>query len=173
MLTKNQENWINHLSDDSKVRIVPFDPTSQEKFEEVKKIIQSELGKAVEVKHRGASSLGISGQDEIDVYVPVAQKQFDSFLAPLNKLFGKAKSHYPLERARFVTFIDGKHIDVFLINKDGSDWSDSIKFEDYLRSNPEALEQYRVLKESGNGLSTREYYRKKIQFINSILAKIR
>ena len=172
MLTKDQEKWINHLSDDSRIKIIPFDPTSQEKFEKVKLIVQSKLGREMEVVHRGASSLGISGQDEIDVYVPVFEKQFDSYLVSLIELFDKPKSHYPLERARFVTYVDGKHIDVFLINKEGSGWLNSVKFENYLRTNHAVLEEYRILKESGDGLSIREYYRKKIEFYNSILSKI-
>lgn len=172
MLTKEQEKWINHLSDDSKIKIIPFDPTSQEKFEKVKSIVQSKLGRETEVVHRGASSLGISGQDEIDVYVPVLENQFDSHLAFLTELFDKPKSHYPLERARFATYVDGKHIDVFLINKEGFGWLNSVKFENYLRTTPTVLEEYKRLKELGDGLSTREYYRKKIEFYNSILSKI-
>lgn len=37
MLTAKQKKWIDHLSDETKIKIVPFDPTSQEKFERVKK----------------------------------------------------------------------------------------------------------------------------------------
>ena len=71
-----------------------------------------------------------------------------------------------------MTYVDGKHIDVFLINKEGSGWLNSVKFENYLRTTPTVLEEYKRLKESGDGLSTREYYRKKIEFYNSILSKI-
>jgi GrpB-like predicted nucleotidyltransferase (UPF0157 family) len=172
MLTKEQEKWVNHLSNDSKIKIIPFNPSCQEKFEKVKKIIQSKLGETIKVKHRGASSLGISGQDEIDVYVPVPANNFNNFINPLTELFGNPKSHYPLERVRFVTFESGKHVDIFLVNKEHKSWSDSLKFEKYLRSSPETLEEYRKLKESGNGLGTREYYQKKIEFFNDVLGRI-
>lgn len=172
MLTQDQEKWINHLSDTDKVKIVPFDPNCQEKFEKVKKIIQSKLGETIRIEHRGASGLGISGQDEIDIYVPVQPNRFDSLAVSLTELFGKPRSYYPLERVRFVTSEAEKHIDVFLINEEHQGWLDSVKFESCLRSNPETLEEYRKLKESGNGLSTREYYRKKIEFINNVLTKI-
>ncbi len=172
MLTKKQEEWINHLSDESTIKITPFDPNCEEKFEKVKSIICSKLGKETKVEHRGASSLGISGQDEIDVYVPILQNQFDSHIFTLTELFGKPRSCYPLERARFATDIDGKHVDVFLINEEGDGWVDCVKFENYIRATPEALDEYRKLKESGNGLSVREYYRTKIEFINLVLAKI-
>lgn len=171
MLTSEQEKWINHLSDDSKIKIVPFDPTSQEKFEKIKSIIQAKLGESIKVEHHGASRFGISGQDEIDIYVPVSERQFDEYLEPLTELFGKPRSHYPLERARFITTIEEKHIDVFLINETGGGWLECLMFEERLKSEPTILDKYRKLKENGNGLSVREYYRNKIEFINSVLGK--
>ena len=169
MLTPEQEKWINHLSDQDQITIIAFDASAQQKFEAVKARIQAVLGKNVRVEHRGATHLGISGQDEIDVYIPVAASQFNSLLDPLTVAFGPARSHYPLERARFVTFEAGKHIDIFLINDSSQSWLEGVKFEDYLLSHPTALERYRLLKEEGQGLSTREYYRRKVEFINEIL----
>lgn len=172
MLRKDQKEWINHLSDDSKIKIVPFDPSSQEKFEKVKLLIQSKLGHETQIEHRGATSLGISGQDEIDIYIPVLRGDFNKYLKPLTELFGEPRSHYAFGRARYVTSIDGKHVDVFLINKEGSGWTEGLRFENYLKENPQVLEEYRKLKESGDGFSTREYYRRKIEFINDILEKV-
>ena len=170
MLTPDQEKWIAHLSDNDHITIVPFDETAKDKFEAVKMKIQVALGGDIRVEHRGATSLGISGQDEIDVYIPVPEGQFNPMLAPLTTAFSEPRSHYPLERARFVTFEEGKHIDIFLINKSCKAWVDGVKFEDYLKSHRTALNQYRLLKESGQGLSTREYYRHKIEFINDVLS---
>jgi len=172
MLREDQQKWISHLSDDSKIKIVPFDPSSQEKFEKVKLLIQSKLGNTIQIEHRGATSLGISGQDEIDIYIPVLPDEFNKHIKPLTELFGEPRSHYALERARFVTSEAEKHIDVFLINKEGTGWIEDLKFENYLKEHTRALEEYRKLKESGDGLSTREYYRRKIEFINDILEKL-
>ncbi len=169
MLKEDQKKWIDHLSDDSKIKIVPFDPSSQEKFEKIKLLIQSKLGDKMQIEHRGATNLKISGQDEIDVYIPVSLKEFNKHMIPLTELFGEPRSHYVLERARFVTRKDGKHIDIFLINKNSSGWLESLKFENYLKNHPETLEEYKKLKESGNGISVKEYYQRKIEFINDIL----
>lgn len=114
MLTPEQEKWLAHLSDQDHVTIIPFDPTAQEKFKAVKAKIQAALGDNIRVEHRGATDMGISGQDEIDIYVPVPEDRFNALLAPLTAAFGKPRSHYPLERARFVTFEAGKHVDIFL-----------------------------------------------------------
>ncbi len=172
MLTPEQQRWVDHLSDTDTIKIIPFDPTAEEKFLEVKKRIQLVLGEEQTVQHRGATSLGISGQDEIDVYIPVHPHEFDSQIQPLTKLFGNPGSLYPLERARFETEIRGKHITVFLINQKSKALINGITFEAYLRSNPQALEEYRQLKELGAGLSIREYYRRKIEFINEILGLV-
>lgn len=172
MLREDQKKWINHLSDDSKIKIVSFDPSSQEKFEKVKLLIQSKLGSEIQIEHRGATSLGISGQDEIDIYIPVLPDEFNKYINLLTELFGEPRSHYAIERARFVITEAGKHIDVFLINKEGVGWIDGLRFENYLEEHPQALEEYRKLKESGDGLSTREYYRRKIEYINDILEKV-
>jgi len=169
MITPQQQKWIDHLNDKDRIVIKPYDSTTPEKFEAVKTKIQNSLGESIDVRHCGATSLGISGQDEIDVYIPVAPSKFNKLIPSLTQLFGEPRSHYPLERARFVTIENGKHVDVFLINKDSDGWLNGLKFEKYLKSHPKALEAYRKLKESGNGLSTREYYRRKIEFINQIL----
>lgn len=116
MLSSEQQKWINHLRDDDNVVIKPYDPSCVEKFDRVKNRIVDALGNQTLVEHRGATSLGISGQDEIDVYLPVPESRFKSLLLPVKNIFGKPKSVYPLERARFVTEESGKHIDIFLKN---------------------------------------------------------
>ncbi len=173
MITPKQQRWLDHLSDEKKINIVPYDPSCKEKYEKIKEKIQKRLGKNIKVFHRGASSLGISGQDEIDVYIPVSKETFNSFIPKLEKLFGKARSIYPLERARFHAKIDGKKIDLFLINKMSEGWLSGVKFESYLKKHPKDLEEYMRLKENGDGLSVREYYSRKNEFINFILAKAR
>ena len=45
------------------------------------------------------------------------------------------------------------------------------KFENYLKNNPESLNDYIKLKENSRGLSIQQYYRKKVELINEILGK--
>ena len=72
MLTPKQKKWINHLPDDDKIMIFSFDKTSQDVFEKIKEKIQTNLDMEIKVEHRGSTSLGIAGQNEIDVYIPVS-----------------------------------------------------------------------------------------------------
>lgn len=172
MITLEQEQWVNHLSDVKTIAIFPFDPTCEEKFLVIKNKIQNILGKEQAVEHRGASSLGISGQDEIDIYVPVEPGDFDLIIEKLKPIFGEPRSYYQLQRARFTTILEGKKIDVFVINKNHISWHETSAFENYLRTHSEALEEYRKLKESLAGKNVRDYYRSKTEFINGILAKV-
>lgn len=166
MLTRSQIKWLSHLSDADKVRIFPHNPKSEELFERQKIEIQNILGLDVEVVHRGSTSLGISGQSEVDVYIPVSLDWFDKMLDELKKVWGEPGSYYPKERARFNRYQDGIKMEVFLINQDCKGWIQGIAFESYLKSHPKVLEKYRKLKEEGDGLSGREYYRRKLEFFN-------
>ncbi len=168
MITESQRQWLEHLPNNDQIVIKPFDPESPKIFEEVKEEVVKALGE-VRVEHRGASALGISGQDEIDIYVPVAPNNFNSTVTKMSTAFGEPKSNYPLVRARFHLDSYGKNIDVFVINEKDSGWVDSEIFTNWLLTHADTLEEYRKLKESGEGLSTREYYTKKIEFINKII----
>ena len=171
MITEEQQKWLDHLSDTDNVVVVPWDPTCEDKFLQIQKQIQGLLGAQQAVEHRGASSLKISGQDEIDIYIPVSREKYDQTVNQIINLFGNPRSNYPLSRARFATSIAGKHIDVFVINKDDDSWKDSEIFYNYLLSNPAVLDEYRQLKENSQGKSTRAYYTVKTEFINEVLSK--
>ena len=171
MLTPTQEKWLEHLNDMDSVEIYPADSKAREKFLEIKRRIQSELGEEVAIEHRGSTSLGISGQGELDVYIPVLLKQFDEIVGAVERIFGKPRSLYPLERARFVTYLDKTKVELFVINEQSSGWIDCCRFQRYLKGHPDVLEAYRILKETGRGLSTQKYYRRKIEFINEVLER--
>jgi GrpB-like predicted nucleotidyltransferase (UPF0157 family) len=170
MLTSDQQKWIEHLSDTKIVSVVPFDPTCEEKYLKVKEAIQKVFGGKQAVVHSGASALGISGQDEIDIYVPVPALEFNISVEKMKTIYGEPGSHYPFKRARFVANFDNKHIDVFVINEEDANWKDSVRFQSYLLAHPDALDRYRRLKEDAAGQTVREYYRRKTEFINEILA---
>ncbi|MCC7368724.1 MAG: GrpB family protein [Chloroflexi bacterium] len=173
MLTPEQEAWIAHLSDTDRVRIVPYDALAPTQFDAVRQRIRMALGDSLQVEHHGASSFGISGQDEIDIYVPVVAERLASEIDRFQLVFGPPQSNYPGLRARFSIEECGKRVDVFVINGDHDNWRQLQQFEGYLRAHPDELERYRLLKEAGDGLTVREYYRRKIEYINSVLDLVR
>ncbi len=171
MLTPEQEKWVNSRSE-NKISVVPYDSRTERLFLEIKNKIHSILGDEVEVEHCGASSFGISGQDEIDVSVLANKSQFDDYVLRLEKEFGVVKARYP-DRARFEVRLEGKKIDLKIVDVDHQNYKDGKIFENHLRNNPAELDRYRILKEECNGMTTKEYYRAKIEFINEILEKAR
>lgn len=171
MLTKADIKWLKHLSNSKKVKIVPYNPKVKKVFEKQKKEILDILETNIEVLHLGATGMSISGQGEIDLVIPVSLGRFDEVMEKIKKVYGEPRSFYPNNRARFHHRQDSIDIEIVVINQDSKGWKRNIAFENYLKKHPEALEAYRTLKESNDGIGTRDYYRKKIEFINDILEK--
>lgn len=170
MLTPDQQKWLDHLSDTKTISIVPYNPKTKDFFKKIKSELIKILGN-VRISHRGSTALKISGQGEIDLYVPAAKKDFYIYVNKISEHFGKPGSLYEFKRARFVKYLDGIKIEIFVINKNDSGWRDSIKFEKYLKNNPEALSEYEKLKSKADGFSVKKYYTLKTIFINKILSK--
>lgn len=171
MLTLDQQKWIDHLSDTDLIHIFPFDPTSEEKFLKVKSQVQATIGHGFEVLHRGASALGISGQKELDIYIPVSAEEMFSLAQKMEKVFGKPKSIYP-ERIKFYVYVDGTRAEVILYDKNHPSWTKQEKFFQFLMEDSQALNAYKKLKEESDALSVREYYRRKVEFINDIMVHL-
>ncbi len=172
MITPDQEKWLQHLSNDHPTKIIPYNPIVKQAFQQVKSQIQSVLGPTTDVQHRGASSMGISGKGDLDVYIPTPPELFNQQLEKLTNHFGQPGSHYPLQRARWNIEVMRIESEIFLSNNQDKNWLDSVAFETYLKTHPDALDQYRLLKEQAQGLGTQDYYRQKTAFINHILSLV-
>ena len=167
MLTKDEKDYLSKIPTDKKVYIYPFDTKLAGV---VKDLIQSvnNIYPDLEVKHMGASALGISGQNDIDIYAFSGPKDFDKFLHGLTKLFGE-----PLHKHE--TFVEWKFkrdkfdIEFYLTAKDSETMQKQIKVFETLKNNIDLLKEYERLKESMNGKSLREYQEKKYEFFNKIL----
>ncbi|MDQ5957993.1 MAG: hypothetical protein QG665_334 [Patescibacteria group bacterium] len=169
MLTPEQEQWLDSLSD-RLVTIVPYDPQSEELFKIVKEKIVAVLGNEVKVEHSGSTLFHMPGQDEIDVAIVADKEMFSQYIEKLEPVFGPVRSLYP-DRARFEVKEQGKKIDLKLVDRHHPNYIEGKLLDDYIMSHPEALERYRILKEESDGLTNKEYYRRKLLFNNDILAK--
>ena len=167
MLNLKQQNFIDRQSDNI-IKVLPFDLRANEKFEEIKKQIQAIIGN-VEVIHRGSTGLGIAGQPEIDVYIPVLSGEMPVLATELEKTWGKPKSIYPDERTKFIRYVDGTMVEVMLVNKMCESWKEGEMFFDYLKNHEDARKEYEKLKGVGEDLSYKEYYKRKFEFMNDIL----
>ncbi|MCX6793396.1 MAG: GrpB family protein [Candidatus Falkowbacteria bacterium] len=168
MINQEQQAWLNHLNDSDHVKIIPYNPSVKEVFQIIKAELIKILGN-IRISHRGSTALKISGQGEIDLYIPVSKKDFNITIKKLEKYLGKPGSVYEFVRARFVKYIENTKIEIFVINKNDEGWKASVRFEKYLKNNPRVLKEYERLKIKANGLSTRKYYAIKIAYINKVI----
>jgi GrpB-like predicted nucleotidyltransferase (UPF0157 family) len=171
MLTKADINWLEHLSNSRRIKIVPYDPDVQNIFNAQRNEILNILGQQTIVLHGGSSGLGISGQDEIDIFIPVSRALFDKTVKKLTVAYGLPGSYYAQERVRFNRYVKRKKIEVFVVNKSSVRWKRSVAFENYLRTHSVALKAYNKLKEEANGKGVKDYYRLKLEFANEVIAK--
>ncbi|KXK09040.1 MAG: hypothetical protein UZ21_OP11001000093 [Microgenomates bacterium OLB22] len=172
MLTKKQQEWLEKLSDVDQVQIYPYNPAVKEIFQREKQTLLQLLGDSIDIYHMGASSLEISGKGDVDIYIPVEVGLFEPFLVKLKDSYGEPGSVSLQNRARFNIYREDIELEILLVNKDSEDWTNNRLFWNHLKENPSALIDYERLKESSGGMSTREYYRRKILFINEILSTI-
>ncbi len=173
MLSKVQQEWLQHLSDIKPVKVVLYNPKSKDIFISQKAQLKTLLGGEFEIVHMGATALGISGKGDVDIYIPVEEAQFDSTMIKLQTVLGYPGSHYHLERVRWNLVVDNIEVEILLMNKKNETWVKMVAFETYLRTHPEALNSYQKLKEEAEGQSTREYYRRKLIFMNEVLEKVK
>ncbi|MEI6659967.1 MAG: GrpB family protein [bacterium] len=167
MFTPDQQKVLNHLD---KGNVHPFNPDSEAIFQEMKRKIASTLGADIEVLHRGSTSLGIAGQREVDIYIPVQDSQMQEVVAKLQELFGiPPKSIYESERVKFLQDANGVRVEIMVVNRDHKSWIEGEAAFKYIESHPEAKEEYEKLKIEASGLPYKEYQAKKVEFLNRIL----
>lgn len=171
MLTKADIEWLNKLSNSKKIKIIPYNAKVKEVFKKQRKEILGVLGQNVEVLHLGATGFGISGQGEIDLAIPISLDHFSEYIKKLKKVYGEPISFSANNRVRFNHKQNNINIEIVIVNRASEGWKRNIAFDKYLKTHPEALEAYRKLKEANSGISIREYYRRKMEFINDVLEK--
>ncbi|MDO8341187.1 MAG: GrpB family protein [Candidatus Woesebacteria bacterium] len=167
MLTKDEKDFLEKIPTNKKVYIYLFDPQI---IKIVKNLIQliNNSSPDLEIKHMGASALGISGQNDIDIYAFSNPKNFNKYLPQLIKLFGE-----PLHKHE--TFIEWKFkkdkfdIEFYLTYKNSETMKKQIKVFEILKNNKDILNEYEKLKESMNGKSFKEYQEKKYNFYHKII----
>lgn len=172
MLTEQQIDWLNKLSDTDKVKIVPYNPKITQIFKKQQAELQSILGLDAVVLHQGASAWGISGKGDVDIFIPVGSNNFGIYFEKMKLTLGEPGSR-DNERIRWNRQVEDIKVEIFLVNQDMDSYRDNITFWDYIETHPDVLEEYRKIKEEAEGTSTREYYTRKVNFINSILQSIK
>lgn len=167
MLTEDQKGYLKKIPTNKKARIYPFDKKVLKIVEEIIQSIENTYPD-LEIKHMGASVLGIAGQKDLDIYVFSEPRNFDKYLPGFIKLFGKPKGkHKTFVEWNFTK--EGYAIELYLTDPFSKSMQQQIKVFGVLKNNQKLLHQYEKLKKNMNGKSLKEYQEKKYEFFNRIL----
>jgi GrpB-like predicted nucleotidyltransferase (UPF0157 family) len=171
VLTKDEKDYLSKIPAGKKVSVNPFNPRTTTIAEEIITSVKN-IYPHLEVIHMGASALGISGQNDIDIYAFSDPKNFDEYLPDQVKLFGEPlHKHETFYEWKFKK--EGFDIEFYLTAKDSKTMKRQIAVFEVLKNNKDLLKKYEKLKASMNGKSFREYQEKKYEFYNLILCSSR
>lgn len=169
MLTQDEKRFIQSIPKGKKVKITPLNQRAEE-------IVQKIIGKVkkalpdLEIRHMGASGLGISGQPDLDIYALANTRDFGKYLPSLKRIFGKPKSSR-IDSIAWEFEKEGYQIEFYLTNPDSPTMKKQIAVFEILRNDKKLLKEYEKLKAQMNGQSCREYQRKKYEFYHRILGE--
>lgn len=167
MLSHDEEDFLSKIPDDKVVTVKPFDPKIHQIAEGIISKIHSVLPQ-LEVKHMGASALGISGQNDIDMYILSSPSDFDKYIPLLIPIFGEPKSR-KYDSVAWDFEEENYPVELYLTDPNSEPMQRQIKIFETLRFNPVLRKEYEELKQELNGQSFREYQRKKYEFYNKVI----
>lgn len=166
MIKESQEKYLATLPDGKIVEVKPFDPRVQEI---ARKIIE-ELERVVPglpIVWGGASALGIAGQNDIDINIPVTKDEYDVYSPAIEKLFGAPKRRGNSIKWEFV--LDGFEVELYLNDKNSTNVLEQIKVFEILSQNKNLRDEYEQIKLPYGPIDFKQYMRKKYAFFNKIL----
>jgi len=167
MLNESQLKYLSILPDDKSVQIGAHDIEAQKVGEKVRE----EIRKAVpdlEVYFTGATSLGLAGMNDVDISIVSRPEDFDKYLPEIISILGE-----PLKRSaqniRWEIVRGGYPVDVHMTDGNSRGWCDHKKIYELLRDNSDIAKEYEKMKLSCDGLSVKEYQKRKYEFYNRYL----
>lgn len=167
MLTQDEKNYLSKIDLNKKVFVNPFDPKAKKVGNSIVSKIKKEFPKLV-IHFMGATSLGIAGQNDIDIYAISNPRDFSKYLPTFEKLFGKPKSiHDTFMEWDFVQ--EDYPIELYLTDDSSPSMKRQIKVFNVLKANQELRKEYEVLKLKFDNKSFRDYQKAKYEFYNKIL----
>ncbi len=167
MLTQNQEKYLNTIPPDKKVIVSPYSPESKSIALQIISKINSEFP-ALEVSWIGASALGISGQNDLDLNILSKPEEYGDYLPKLKEIFGvPVKETEKLVKWQWND--KGYEIELYLTDKNSEALQEQIKLFNILKSNPDLLKEYESIKEAAASRTFREYMKAKYEFFNRVM----
>jgi phosphatidyl-myo-inositol alpha-mannosyltransferase len=126
-------------------------------------------GLNLKINFIGSSQLEIAGQRDIDILIECSTIDFEKYIPVLEKLFGP----YKKKKRHFIEWFfntEGYEVELVLIDPNSSKFREQMASFNILSRNKIILREYEKLKNSANGLSIREYQKRKILFFHRIIS---
>lgn len=165
MLTEGQQNYLLKLDPEranTPVFVNTFDPRTKVIAKEIMGKIKNEIPDA-DIRFMGASALGISGQNDVDIYIICPHDIKENYLFKLKPVFGEQiKNKWQWEEEEI-------EVSVYLSDPTDQKFQEQLDIFDLLKNDHKILQEYEKLKEQMNGKSYKEYQVAKYEFYNRVL----
>jgi GrpB-like predicted nucleotidyltransferase (UPF0157 family) len=165
MLSLDEQDYLDHLPPekiDEIVVVKPYDPQIENIAKNIIQKIQTVTPDA-DVRFMGASALGISGQNDVDIYILGSPEKLDGWVIKIKELYGeRIKGKWQFCR-------DGCEVSVYIANPNDPNQKKQITVFEKLKNNPSTLKAYERLKESMNGKTYKDYQIAKYEFYHKLL----
>lgn len=166
MLNTNEEKYLSKIPADKKVSFFPYDPKAAEIADEIISKIENAIPEA-DIRFMGASALGTSGQNDIDIYVLASPDNYSRYLPKLKKLFGDPFAGISLIEWSFIS--SGHEVSIYLDDSEKKTTKEQIKTFEILKNDEDLLAEYEKIKVEASKLFLRDYQRAKYKFYHKIL----
>ena len=166
MITESQENYLASLPNGKTIIIKPFDPKAQEVAQGIVEKLKEILPES-QIHFGGASALGISGQNDIDINILTTPAEYEKYIPLIQQVFGE-----PTKRGTSIKWEvvqEGFDVELYLTDKDSSGLQDQLKVFDILYNNQVLRKEYEQSKLPYGEIDFKDYMRKKYEFFNKIL----
>lgn len=165
MLQPDEQNYLDKLPPEEAERIIhiqPYTPYIQTLADNVISRLRAKIPGA-RIEFMGASALGISGQNDIDIYVLASEAEQEKYHTILTDLLGEQIKH------KWHWMEEGYEISVYLADPTSPTQKRQIEMHTLLKNNPELLKEYEQLKAAVDGQTYKVYQTAKYEFYNRVL----
>ncbi len=129
------------------IEVVPYNPKWPEMFEEEARSIRRVLGdNCIEINHIGSTSVpGLSAKPTIDIIAVIQDRE--SAITPLTSLGYECRGEFNIPMRLVFNQKPGTDVNLHVFERGHPEIELNIMFRNYLRTHPEAREEYAALKE--------------------------
>lgn len=147
----------------------PYSKIFPELFQKEKERISPNLKEALAIEHVGSTSIpGLGGKGIIDIAISVSKEKIEHASQILQRLGYEYRPTFSTpDRFYFITYLadseeGNRRYHIHLTYPSSKEWTELIGFRDYLRTHPEAVDEYATIKRQAADMANQdgEQYRK-------------